>query len=267
MQKRQWGVLLVQPPVPTGVPPRRAKGANLILGGVGLFLAATVAGTAVGYLNAELSEASPPGHTGPTSVLQPTSPSPTQTDGPLPASPTEQTHRPLAPTPTESSDSPVPTVSVPAPPPRTTTTEPPPGPTKAELEEAAAFQALKRQALSDRSAIRLHGQWAAQLSSKYVGVYDARQQTASGSHTFEAVDILAEHEQLRSIFESQYEVRLLRGQDFGSGKTHHGHTFWYTFVLGNFTSQPDVEYFCQLAFPGRSGQDLNNHCLPRKLTS
>jgi hypothetical protein len=105
----------------------------------------------------------------------------------------------------------------------------------------------------------------AQLSSKYVGVRDPLQKTESGSHRFFAVDIFAEHQDLRGRYGSQFEVRLLRGQDFGSGLTYNGETLWYTFLLGDFESRSAVKSFCRSAFPGLTGRHLENRCLPRTL--
>ncbi len=214
---------------PWGVPPRRRNTSALVLGGVGLFVVATLVGTGVGWLNANRSNAN-------SLVIQ----SSTPTDSPSTALPP--------------SDSPTPT-----PTPLPTPSEP----TEAELEQQA-YDALTEQAATDRRQIKLRGQWAAQLSSKYVGVRDPLQETALGSHTFYAADILAEHQDLRATF-GAYDVILLRGQDFSPGMTHNGDTFWYTFVLGNFDSRNDVDYFCEGAFQGLTGKDLKNRCLPRTL--
>jgi hypothetical protein len=137
-------------------------------------------------------------------------------------------------------------------------------PSKAELEQAA-LDRLTKQADEDLDQTSFRGQWVAQLSSKFVGVRDPRQRSSSGSHTFRAVDIWAEHSALRKRFGQDYDVRLLRGEDFGSHNTHDGDSFWYTFVLGDFSSRSDVESFCASAFPQLSGADLENQCLPRTL--
>ena len=89
----------------------------------------------------------------------------------------------------------------------------------------------------------------------------------SGSHTFRASDILAEHNRLRSRFGGTGPVVLLRGQDWGAGLSHKGDgaTFWYTFVLGDFSSKADVADFCQRAYPDYSGDHLADFCFPRRL--
>ena len=139
-----------------------------------------------------------------------------------------------------------------------------PKPTKAERERAALAE-LKRQAANDLAMTNFSDQWVAQLSSKYVGVTDKLQHTASGSHKFQAVDMLAEYRGLRKRFSTSYEVRLLRGQDFYPYKTHKGKTFWYIFILGDFGSRAEVKRFCAASYPKFSGEALLDHCLSRQL--
>ena len=200
-----------------------------MLGGIGLFVAATLVGTVVGWLNASRANADFP-------TIQSSTTPPPSTDPALP-SPSEPSFTP-SPTPSE--------------------------PTEEELEQQA-YYALEQQAAADLQRTNLDGQWVAQLSSKYVGVRDPLQETRSGSHRFMAVDILAEHQDLHYRFDGQYDVRLLRGQDFSTGTTYNGETLWYTFLLGNFESRSAVESFCRSAFPGLSGNYLKNQCLPRTL--
>ena len=199
-----------------------------MLGGIGIFVAAMLVGTVVGWLNA--------GHANADFPIQSSTSPPPSTDPTLP-SPSEPSFTP-SPTPSE--------------------------PTEEELEQQA-YYALEQLAATDLQQTDLSGQWVAQLSSKYVGVHDPLQETRSGSHSFFAVDILAEHQDLRNKFDGQYDVRLLRGQDFSTGATYNGETIWYTFLLGNFGSRNAVESFCAYAFPGLSGDDLKNQCLPRTL--
>jgi hypothetical protein len=230
-------------------PPRPKNTRRLILGVVLLFVVSTLVGTGVGLLNAGRSEADRPVTT--STVTISTVPT-TTTEFTVPPSPAV-TYTPTEPTytPTEPSYSPKVSLS-------------PSAPTKGELEQAA-YDALKEQAAVDRRQTNVRGQWVAQLSSKYVGVRDRLQKTASGSHKFNAVDILAEHKDVRNRFGDLYDVILLRGQDFGSGKTHNGKTLWYTFVIGNFASRGDVSYFCSSAFPDLTGTRLDDHCLSRRL--
>jgi hypothetical protein len=141
----------------------------------------------------------------------------------------------------------------------------PPKPTKAERERGARAE-LERLAAADLNATYFQGQWVAQLSSKYIGVKDKLQETATGSHTFKAVDLLDEHRGLRKRFSKRHEVRLLRGQDFYPYyKTKDGDTFWYTFVLSDFGSEKQVKRFCAAAYPKLKGKVRKNRCLPREL--
>jgi hypothetical protein len=149
-------------------------------------------------------------------------------------------------------------------PPSSSQSKPPRQPTSAERERSALSQ-LKKQAARDLATTDFDGQWAAQLSSKYVGTKDTRQVTASGSHIFKAVDILAEHNALRKKFSGGHEVLLLRGQDFHPHKSPKGRTVWYTFVLGSFSSANDIRNFCAFAYPDLSGDVLQNRCRPRTL--
>jgi hypothetical protein len=215
--------------------PRHNNTRNLVLGGIGLFMVATLVGTVVGWLNASRANANFP--TIQSSTTAPPSTDPTYTPWPTP---TETLPSPSEPSLTAS-------------------------PTPAEPTEQQAYYALEQLATADLQRTNLDGQWVAQLSSKYIGVRDPLQETRSGSHTFYAVDILAEHQDLRYRFDGQHDVRLLRGQDFSTGMTYNGETLWYTFLLGNFGSRRAVESFCSSAFPGLSGNYLKNQCLPRTL--
>jgi hypothetical protein len=153
-------------------------------------------------------------------------------------------------------------------PPSSSITTPAPTPSRPSKEqlERQAYAQLEQLAATDLQQTKFTGEWVAQLSSKYVGVKDTRQRTASGSHKFGALDILAEHRALRNRFEGNDQVRLLRGQDWGTHTTRpDGETFWYTLVIGGFDSVGDVNAFCRRAFPDLSGHALENQCVPRTL--
>jgi hypothetical protein len=218
--------------------PRRTKTRNLVLGGISLFVAASLVGTVLGWLTTDPANAGFPG-------IKSSTPAAPNTD---PANLPE-------PTPIETPSASVSTWT--------------PSPTASESikaeRERQAYNDLEQQADDDLQQTTLAGQWVAQLSSKYVGVRDPLQQTESGSHRFFAVDILAEHQDLRARYGNQFELRLLRGQDFGSGLTYNGETLWYTFLLGDFKSRSAVKSFCRSAFPGLAGRHLENRCLPRTL--
>lgn len=130
-------------------------------------------------------------------------------------------------------------------------------------------------ALSDLAGLRadavdqvtLDGSWAAQLSSKYVGVTDRLALAANGTHRFLAADILAEHLALRGDERfSGSQVVLLTGTDFGKKSTVNGKTLWVTLAVGYFYDEQSVQEFCQSAYPDKSGAALANVCMPRTLT-
>jgi hypothetical protein len=104
-----------------------------------------------------------------------------------------------------------------------------------------------------------------QLSSKYVGITDPRQVAANGTHRFLAGDILAEHEALRERFGTSAQVVLLLSTDFGSRYRDRGRALWVTLATRPFGSIAQAARWCQGRFPGLSGKDLANVCLPRTL--
>ncbi|WP_406832486.1 hypothetical protein ABEG17_06585 [Pedococcus sp. KACC 23699] len=113
----------------------------------------------------------------------------------------------------------------------------------------------------------LDGSWAAQLSSKFIGVTDPLALAANGTHRFLAADILAEHLALRGDDRfSGSSVVLLKGTDFGKKSTVNGKTLWVTLAVGYFYDEQSVQDFCQSAYPDKSGPALANVCMPRTLT-
>lgn len=233
---------------------------NLLLLGLALFVTSTLLGTGAGYWIGGAQTPSPSSQS-----TVPAAPS-TDADPSTPPAPTSSYEPPSgAATPSDVDPSQSQAPSEP-----TWTAEesvpsiaPSPEATENDVEQTS-YASLERRAAADRRQTNLDGQWAAQLASKFVGVRDPRQRTATGSDTFYAFDILAEHVHLRDAF-SEYDVRLLRGQDFGRGRTRDGATIWYTFAVNGFESEADVRDFCESAFPGFSGADLENRCVPRQL--
>lgn len=132
--------------------------------------------------------------------------------------------------------------------------------------EREALLALEAADAAAHRAVKPQGQWVAQLASKYVGIVDPLQATASGSHTFMAMDIYAEHLQLTSkITGAQvvlFDSRTLQGARVAST----GGAYWMTFgIADGFTSADAVLAWCSTQFPGLSATALNNHCLPTQL--
>lgn len=129
-----------------------------------------------------------------------------------------------------------------------------------------AVTELGRQAAADRRGLTVDNQYVAQLASKWVGISDPLQTTASGGHTFGAQDILAEHRALRDRIKNA-EVRLLDSTTYGARRSRDGEPYWVTVALSpSFTSAESVDRWCAAAFPDRSGQELKNSCLPTRLT-
>ena len=135
-----------------------------------------------------------------------------------------------------------------------------------DAQERQALRELEQLASADRKLTKFKGQWVAQVASKYSGISDPVQRTASGSHVFYAADILAEHKAMRQQFSNPYTVRLLKGSELPVGRIN-GKLLWYTFVFGDFTSSADVKAFCTNAFADLSRNARANHCTWRRLPS
>lgn len=153
-----------------------------------------------------------------------------------------------------------------APPPAApaTVSQPPVDP---EAEARAELATARQQSLVGFSTA---DQWIAQLASKWHGIQDPFQTTATGSHVFTVVDILAEYRALRAQFGSA--IRLLSSTDLGKQQTYPGkpagETLWVTiYDPGNLASKNAATGWCSLAFPTRSGDDLRNVCLPKQATA
>ncbi|MEN3608646.1 hypothetical protein AAH979_03785 [Plantactinospora sp. ZYX-F-223] len=131
--------------------------------------------------------------------------------------------------------------------------------------EAAALAALHELRLGDQPLIRLDGRYAAQLASKSVGIVDPRQVAANGSHTFHAVDILAEHRRIRAETAREAPVVLLLSTDVGKRQLYRGQPLWITVALVAADRPADVVAWCAERFPELTGAALTNRCLPRRL--
>lgn len=138
-------------------------------------------------------------------------------------------------------------------------------PTTPQDAETVALAWLKQQRDADLPTITMNGAWMAQLASKYVGINDPHQTTASGSHTFRAQDIWAEHKALRDGDNLGARVVLLLKTDYGLQQPTDGQPLWVTMALHSFTSAGDVNAWCQRRFPGLSGAALTNTCVPHTL--
>ncbi|RSM74179.1 hypothetical protein DMB66_01830 [Actinoplanes sp. ATCC 53533] len=132
--------------------------------------------------------------------------------------------------------------------------------------ERAALDQLDEISRRDLAAVSPRGQYVAQLASKNPGIYDKRQTTADGSHTFQAVDILRQYQALRDDpANGGTAVVLLKSTDYGKRVLYHGEPLYVTFALGDFRDRQDVLGWCARRFPGLSGDALTNQCMVQRL--
>lgn len=138
-----------------------------------------------------------------------------------------------------------------------------PSPSGPAAEQArASLAALQAARDGSRQQVTLDGHWAAQLASKYDGIVDPLQTTASGSHTFAYPDILTEYQQLRAAHGDS--VIVLHGTDFGR-QVQRSKPVFVTLYDGGFSSSAQAQAWCARAFPGVTGKALANKCVPRSL--
>ncbi len=124
-------------------------------------------------------------------------------------------------------------------------------------------------ALREESLTRLvtDGRWVAQLASKEVGIVDPLQVAQNGTHTFRAVDILAESRAALATVDDPSAVSVLHGSDFGRhSSAEDGDPYWITLVDVGSDSRADVAAWCAATYPQLSGEELTNSCVPRRLT-
>lgn len=120
------------------------------------------------------------------------------------------------------------------------------------------LEKLRSETLRDSRPV---GPVVAVLSAKRNGITDTTQRAANGTHTFYYADILILHHHLVDQFRGE-RMYFLQSRDVDDKKSH---DLYYTVVDRGFTSDAEVEYWCASAFPGLSGQNLKNVCLPRNL--
>lgn len=131
--------------------------------------------------------------------------------------------------------------------------------------QAAAQAELQQERDQDIARVPLQGQWVAQLASKYDGVTDPAQTTASGSHVFRTADILQEFQRLQQQDAGGASIFLLLSTDYGSRQLANGHVLWVTFADAGFSSQADVTGWCSVNFAPLSGKALLDVCSARQL--
>jgi len=132
----------------------------------------------------------------------------------------------------------------------------------------------EQQALDELGALRTDslprlvtdGRWVAQVASKSVGITDPLQTASNGTHTFYAVDILAESKAVTSSVPVS-AVLVLQSTDFG--KISHapdGQAYWITVVDEGFGGSDQVKSWCASTYPTLTPEQLADSCAPRTLS-
>jgi hypothetical protein len=133
-----------------------------------------------------------------------------------------------------------------------------------EQQALDELEALRSQSLAGLS---LDGRWVAQVASKSVGITDPMQTAENGTHTFYAVDILAESEAARAVVASPSQLLVLQSLDFGKiSRAPDGQPYWVTLVDAGFAGSRDVEAWCAETYSSMSPAELANACVARTLT-
>ena len=147
--------------------------------------------------------------------------------------------------------------------PAATTSAPATPPAMTEQEALAELETLRGDSLP---RLVTDGRWVAQVASKSVGITDPLQTAANGSHTFYAVDILAESREATSSV-SASSVLVLRSTDFGKRSyAGDGQAYWITVVDVGFAGSAAVDAWCASTYPALDAEQLANACAPRTLT-
>lgn len=127
---------------------------------------------------------------------------------------------------------------------------PPDAAAAALAANTAAISALDRTVAADLSRLPRAGRIVVYLMTRYDGINDPYVATASGSHTWRATDILAEHQRLKRAFPA---LALKAGTVAGMRA--------YTSVLdGNFASAKAALAWCTKTYPQYSGDALRSRC-------
>ena len=146
------------------------------------------------------------------------------------------------------------------------TTSAAPTPTVSPEEQALAqLQALRTSSLS---GLVPDDRWVAQVASKSVGITDPLQFAQNGSHTFYAVDILAESRQAVVSVADPSAVLVLQSTDFGKRSwAADGQPYWVTLVDLDFASSDAVKAWCASTYSGLTPEQLANACAARTLSA
>lgn len=141
-------------------------------------------------------------------------------------------------------------------------------PTEAADPQAEALAELEELRQQDVATVVPAGQFVAQIASKHPGIEDPLQTAADGSHTFQAGDILAEHQRLREAHgDAEHPIILLKSTDYGKRQLKDGQPLWVTFAVGDFPDKQSVLDWCADQFSDLTGTELRNQCDARTLRS
>lgn len=134
--------------------------------------------------------------------------------------------------------------------------------------QSSARRTLDQLADDGSATVSLDGRRVAMLASKWNGVRDPLQKSASGSHVFHYSDILAEHNDLADGDNLGASVVLLRSTDYGKhARSPNGKVMYVTFAYSaDFTSSEDVQDWCDRRFSELTDKERANNCVPTRLT-
>jgi len=134
------------------------------------------------------------------------------------------------------------------------------------MTEGQALEQLQLLRSNSLSHLVTDSRWVAQVASKSVGITDPLQTAANGTHTFYAVDILAES-QAATTLAPPSSVLVLQSTDFGK-RSHasDGQPYWVTVVDEGFGTRDAVKSWCASAFPTLTADQLADTCAARTLS-
>ena len=133
--------------------------------------------------------------------------------------------------------------------------------------DAEALATLQSNRENTLAWLHLDDRWVLQLSSKRDGSVDEMQYAEDGGHVFHYPDILAEHERTKELLDGFGIGSLtLLGSDFGRHSADEGRIWVLLADPGGISSAAEATRRCQDLYPGFSGDLLEDHCVPRRLS-
>ena len=133
--------------------------------------------------------------------------------------------------------------------------------------DAEALATLQSNRENTLAWLHLDDRWVLQLSSKMDGSVDEMQYAEDGGHVFHYPDILAEHERTKELLDGFGIGSLtLLGSDFGRHSADEGRIWVLLADPGGISSAAEATRRCQDLYPGFSGDLLEDHCVPRRLS-